>query len=140
MDYLDMANKSKKPALKPFDTLTKLGPYSENGYVIIPDNFPTDYTDDFYQDIDTEPVHGLSISGYISELDGEQIWLRLDQKPYFDDKELSDYDLKGIEAMKQKSIKVIGFDDAHITKNEMGAKEGAEYLAEQLKTFNEEAE
>ncbi|GAP05064.1 hypothetical protein [Fructobacillus tropaeoli] len=108
--------------------------------MVIPDNFPIDYTDDFYKDIDTKPVHGLTFSGYISELDGEQIWLLLDQNPFFDDKKRAGYDLKGMEAMKQKSVKVIGFDDAHSVPNEMGAKDGAEYLAEQLKKLNEEVE
>lgn len=110
--------------LKPFDTFTKilpaslsLFPHGKNGYVVIPEEFPNDYDNKFYEQIDTSPVTELTFGGWVDS-DGFLYWDEPEDK--------TDYK------------KVIGFDDAHAFPNEMSAEEGAKYIANQLKKIYEQ--
>ena len=57
-----------KPKLKAFDVFDLpcpvFGNHGPNGYVVLPDDVPNDYQDSFYEDIDTNPVLGLTFGGY----------------------------------------------------------------------------
>ena len=132
MNYREILKVATKPDLKPFDTFTKWGPFSLNGYVVIPDNFPVDYCDDFYKQIDDSHIGGLTYGAYFTLINNELKPMQLDQHPYFNEKNCTAEELQQIEQLKNVSIRVIGFDDNHIKSNELGAEEGAKYLAAQL--------
>lgn len=137
MNYEEVTAQAVKPALKPFEAFTKIGPASSlNGYVVIPDNFTLDYYDKIYEEIDQAPFGGLTFGGYFTEINHELASVYLDQSPFFKESEHSDEELALIEKIKAVSVRALGFDDGHIRKNEMGAVEGAEYLSKQLKKLN----
>ncbi|TYC49924.1 hypothetical protein ESZ50_04865 [Weissella muntiaci] len=128
-------NKLVKPDLELFDSFTLQGPYSLNGYVVVPNSFPLDYVDEFYSEIDDQLIGGLTYSGYAVVYDGELSLLSLDNSPWLKlgTVELSENDRRVIKQVKNNSVRVLGFDDAHIDPNELDVKEGAEDLAKQLK-------
>ncbi|OQJ70518.1 hypothetical protein BMS77_09030 [Leuconostoc pseudomesenteroides] len=136
MNYEEIAAVAVKPALKPFEAFTKIGPASLNGYVVIPDNFTLDYYDKIYEEIDQAPFGGLTFGGYFTEINNDLAAVYLDQSPFFKESEHSDKELALIEKIKGVSVRALGFDDNHIWVNEMGAAEGAEYLSKQLKKLN----
>lgn len=133
MNYREILKVATKPDLKPFDTFTKWGPFSLNGYVVIPDNFPVDYCDYFYEQIDDGPVGGLTFGGYLTSVDGELVIILLDERAYFHDEQHTVEELHQIEQLKDRASRVIGFDDAHFVPNELSADDGAKYLSNQLK-------
>lgn len=132
MNYEEIAAVAVKPVLKPFEAFTHWGA-TLNGYVAVPDNFPLDYYDKIYDEIDQAPFGGLTFGGYFTEVDGELACLYLDAWPTYDPKNFRQEDLKAMEAIKKVSVRAIGFDNNHIWENEMGTAEGAEYLSKQLK-------
>ncbi len=133
MNYREILKVATKPYLKPFDTFTKWGPFSLNGYVVIPDDLPVDYTDEFYEQIDDGPVGGLTFGGYLTSVDGELVIILLDERAYFHDEQHTVEELHQIEQLKDRSCRVIGFDDAHFVPNELSADDGIKYLSNQLK-------
>lgn len=135
MNYEETAALAVKPTLKPFDAFTHWGA-SLNGYVVVPDNFPLDYYDKIYDEIDQSPFGGLTFGGYFTEVNSELVLLYLDAWPTYDPKNFKQSDLKAIEDLKKVSVRAIGFDNHHIHENEMSAEEGAEYLSKQLKKLN----
>lgn len=135
MNYEELAKKVVKLDLKPFEAFTQMGPTSLNGYVVIPENFPLDYYDDIYDELDQGPFGGLTFGGYFTEIDKNLTPVYLDNHPFFKKSEYSDEELAWIEIIKSLSVRVIGFDDNHIWTNEMGAQEGSLYLSTQLKNI-----
>ncbi|GAP05065.1 hypothetical protein [Fructobacillus tropaeoli] len=138
MDYSEKLKNTRKPDLRPFETFTMTGPRSLNGYVVIPENYPLDYLSDFYAEIDTKPVNGLTFGGYLTETYGKRGLVYLDQSLSFDWEKSTEDEKNYITSMKKLSVRVLGFDNDHIHPNEMGAKEGAEYLAKQLRKLSKE--
>lgn len=128
MNAEEILKVAKKPNLKEFDYFTHLGPFSLNGYVVIPDDFPLDYYSDFYKSVDDGPVGGMTFGGYFTEINGElEIvysgvnWATVKENE------------KDAEKIKKVCIRCIGFDDNHIWSIEKPGIEGAEYLADELK-------
>ena len=138
MTYEEILKVATKPDLHPFDTFTKQGPFSLNGYVVIPDDLPVDYTDEFYERIDDSPIGGLTYGAYFTLINNELKPMQLDQHPYFNEKNHNQKELNQIEQLKNISIRVIGFDNAHFVPNELSADEGTKYLANQLMNIYKE--
>lgn len=126
-------DKANKPDLKPFSPFTLMGPFSLNGYVVIPDNWTLDYYDEFYQKIDDAPFGGLTFGGYIYEMDGSLHLTYLDANPFNEKQAYTKAQRDLIDKMKSKCVKAIGFDDNHIVPNQMSAADGSQYLVKQLK-------
>ena len=112
------------------------GPFSLNGYAEVPENAPTDYMDEVYEDLDV--WGGLTFSGYGIVRSGELISLVWKD----DESEMSK------ESIKTKSdeyadgdevIKIVGFDDSHLYSCPRPIKYEAVRLAEQIdKLFSKE--
>jgi hypothetical protein len=132
----EMIEHANKPDLKPYDTFTLRGPFSQNGYIVIPDELPLNYIDKVYQQLDDNPVGGLTYGGYAFNLGTELHIDCLDQRykalPTILG-EMSEEKRILYEKYKALSVRIIGFDDSHITPNELDAEDGAKYIAEQLK-------
>ena len=132
---------SVKPDLKPFDTFTVdepgfNNPYRPdgytNGYIVIPNDLPIDFTDPFYQQLDTRAVQGLTISGYLTIEDGERHIYLLDAHTDLTGKIDADTQ-QVIDRFKAKTVPIIGFDNNHLYYNDVTAQEGATDLANQLR-------
>lgn len=130
-----------KPDLKPFDTFTLAAPdclpaYGENGYVVIPDEWPIDYVDDVYTAESvltaTDMVHGLTFGGHAVISRGKlSIWYNRRPLQVTEEEEQL---LCEVEVLPQSySVKVIGFDDSHYRPNDIDAKSGAAMIADALK-------
>lgn len=132
MTYEEILKIAIKPDLQPFDKFTKRGPFSLNGYVVIPDDLPVDYTDEFYNRIDDAPVGGLTFGAYFTLINNELEPMYLDQYPYFNENNYTAEELQQIKQLKNVSIRAIGFDNSHFVPNELSADEGTKYLANQL--------
>lgn len=132
MQYVELVSRVTKPNLKPFDYFTHFGA-TLNGYVVIQDEVPLDYYDDFYQSIDTTPIGGLTFGGYFTEIDGDLQVFYLDAWPTYNSNNFSKEELEAIKIIKNLSVRAIGFDTNHIWTNELGAEEGAKYLSDELK-------
>jgi hypothetical protein len=108
--------------LETFDWFTKrpasyINAHGQNGYVVIPDEWTNDYTDKFWDQIDTTGVQGLTFGGYAVEYDKGDIDIYHDRPNH----------------LKMPIAKVVGFDDAHAYPNEDRASVCAEYLAGQMR-------
>lgn len=114
--------------LKPFDTVVKQGPYSINGYVVIPDDWPVDYFDTKYRDIDDGPVGGITFGGYMYFSNGVPVLLA---EMFLDAATTKTYQL--YEKFQSECVPVIGFDDNHAWPIELPGQSGADYLASELK-------
>lgn len=119
---------AKKPKLKEFDYFTKLGPFSLNGYVVIPDDFPLDYYDEFYRSIDDEPIGGMTFGGYFTLINGNlEIVYRGVHLGTTEENE------KNAEKIKDLCVRCIGFDDSQAWPIDLTGTDGAKYLANELK-------
>lgn len=135
MNYDEMALKAVKPNLKPFEAFTLFGTYSQNGYVVIPNNLPIDYFDDIYKKLDQEPYGGLTFGGYVTQIGGDLKLLYLDEYPLFNECEHSKEEINSIENIKKLCVRAIGFDDNHIWVNKMNAHDGSIFLSKQLENL-----
>ena len=103
------------------------GPFSLNGYAEVPENAPTDYMDNVYENVDV--WGGLTFGGYGVVRSGELISL-----VWKDDESESDEYADGDEV-----IKIVGFDDSHLYSCPRPIKYEAVRLAEQIdKLFSKE--
>ena len=110
------------------------GPFSLNGYAEVPENAPTDYMDEVYDDLDV--WGGLTFSGYGIVGSGELISIYNKDSVWKDDEsEISK------ESIKTKSdeyadgdeiVKIVGFDDGHLDSCPRPIKYEAKRLARQI--------
>lgn len=144
--YKEINLQIERPNLKPYDTATvymyqEYNTYRpsgyENGYIVIPDELPLDYTNKIYWELDTSNVNGLTFGGYLTKKDGKYIVLYLDAQPELFDKPLSTDEQQIVDEIKTKCVRAIGFDDNHLYFNSMSAEDGANDIAKQLKKMIE---
>lgn len=121
------------PKLNMFDSFTLLGPYSLNGYVVVPNDFPLNYFDDIYEVVEDNPVGGITYGGYVTLIDGELQLAGLDQQYLFTDHVFTDEQVEILKEAKTKCLPVLGFDDNHASPIQLSGLEGAEYLANELR-------
>ena len=110
------------------------GPFSLNGYAEVPENAPSDYMDNVYDDLDV--WGGLTFSGYGVVRSGELISIYNNESVWkADGSEMSK------ESIKTKSdeyadgdevIKIVGFDDSHLYSCPRPIKYEAKRLARQI--------
>ena len=110
------------------------GPFSLNGYAEVPENAPSDYMDNVYDDLDV--WGGLTFSGYGIVRSGELISIYNNESVRkADGSEMSK------EGIKTKSdeyadgdevIKIVGFDDSHLYSCPRPIKYEAKRLARQI--------
>ena len=110
------------------------GPLSLNGYAEVPENAPSDYMDNVYENVDV--WGGLTFGGYGIVRSGELISIYNKDLVWKDDEsEISK------ESIKTKSdeyadgdeiVKIIGFDDNHLDSCPRPIKYEAKRLARQI--------
>ena len=110
------------------------GPLSLNGYAEVPENAPTDYMNNVYENVDV--WGGLTFGGYGVVRSGELISIYNNDSVWKDDEsEISK------ESIKTKSdeyadgdevIKIVGFDDSHLYSCPRPIKNEAKRLAIQI--------
>ncbi|MQS52156.1 hypothetical protein [Companilactobacillus mishanensis] len=123
-------NQFRKPDLKSFDYFTLMGPYSMNGYVVIPDEFPTNYDDEIYDDINKHNhFQGLTYAGGATIYQDELTLVFLDN-PF---RKLTSEENVQLEQVKPYMVRVVGFDDNHAFLNELPADEACIELSNTLK-------
>ena len=92
------------------------GPFSLNGYAEVPENAPSDYMDNVYDDLDV--WGGLTFSGYGIVRYGELISIYNNDSVWKDDEsEMSKESIKtksGVYADGDEIVKIVGFDDSHL--------------------------
>lgn len=98
-----------------------------NGYIIIPEDWPSSYEDKFYDAFDTSSVGGLTSSGRVFDSSGQHEFLF---KENFESSRLDDYKI-----IKSLSLKFVGFDNAHYFQNKLTVEDGAKELARQFKEY-----
>lgn len=98
-----------------------------NGYIIIPEDWPSSYDDKFYDTFDTSAIGGLTSSGRVFDSSGQHEFLFKDS---FESSRTEDYKI-----IKSLSLKFVGFDDAHYFQNKLTVEEGAKELARQFKEY-----
>ena len=110
------------------------GPFSLNGYAEVPENAPTDYRDEVYDDLDV--WGGLTFSGYGIVRSGELISIYDNELVWKDDESETSK-----ESIKTKSdeyadgdeiVKIVGFDDSHRDSCPRPIKYEAKRLARQI--------
>ena len=110
------------------------GPFSLNGYAEVPENAPTDYMDEVYDDLDV--WGGLTFSGYGIVRYGELISIYNNESVWKDDKsEMSKESIKtksGVYADGDEIVKIVGFDDNHLESCPRPIKYEAKRLARQI--------
>ena len=129
----DQMSEWEIPKLDVFDTFTLMGPYSLNGYVVIPDYLTTNFLADIYEDVDDGPIGGITYGGYVTSINGDLQLVSLDQHYIFYDHILTEKQVKKLNEVKTKCLPVLGFDDNHIHQNQLSGLEGADYLANELR-------
>ena len=92
------------------------GPLSLNGYAEVPENAPSDYMDNVYENVDV--WGGLTFGGYGVVRSGELISIYNNNSVWKDDEsEISKESIKaksGVYANGDEVIKIVGFDDNHL--------------------------
>ena len=92
------------------------GPFSLNGYAEVPENAPTDYMDEVYDDLDV--WGGITFGGYGVVRSGELISIYNNDLVWKDDEsEMSKESIKTNSdeyADSDEVIKIVGFDDSHL--------------------------
>ena len=110
------------------------GPLSLNGYAEVPENAPTDYMDNVYENVDV--WGGLTFSGYGVVRSGELISIYNNDSVWKDDEsEISKESIKtksGVYVDGDEVIKIVGFDDSHLYSCPRPIKYEAKRLARQI--------
>lgn len=114
--------------LKPFDTLILQGPFSVNGYVVIPDDWPIDYTHEKYREIDASPIGELTFGGYAYLENGEY---KLIAEIFLSNPDSSS--AKRFVENEENCVPILGFDDNHAWPIDKPGQEGADHLVNELK-------
>ena len=110
------------------------GPLSLNGYAEVPENAPTDYMDNVYENVDV--WGGLTFGGYGIVRSGELISIYNKNSVWKDDEsEISKESIKtksGLYTDGDEVIKIVGFDDSHLYSCPRPIKYEAKRLARQI--------
>ena len=110
------------------------GPLSLNGYAEVPENAPTDYMDNVYENVDV--WGGLTFSGYGVVRYGELISIYNNELVWKDDEsEMSKESIKtksSVYADGDEIVKIVGFDDNHLYSCPRPIKDEAVRLARQI--------
>ena len=110
------------------------GPLSLNGYAEVPENAPSDYMDNVYENVDV--WGGLTFGGYGIVRSGELISIYNNESVWkADGSEMSKESIKtksGIYADGDEVVKIVGFDDSHLYSCPRPIKHEAKRLAIQI--------
>ena len=110
------------------------GPLSLNGYAEVPENAPSDYMDNVYENVDV--WGGLTFRGYGIVRSGELISIYNKNSVWKDDEsEISKESIKtksGVYTDGDEVIKIVGFDDTHLYSCPIPIKYEAKRLAGQI--------
>ena len=110
------------------------GPLSLNGYAEVPENAPTDYMDNVYENVDV--WGGLTFGGYGIVRSGELISIYNKDLVWKDDEsEISKESIKtksGVYSDGDEVVKIVGFDDNHLDSCPRPIKYEAKRLARQI--------
>ena len=110
------------------------GPLSLNGYAEVPENAPSDYMDNVYENVDV--WGGLTFGGYGIVRSGELISIYNKNSVWKDDEsEISKESIKtksGLYTDGDEVIKIVGFDDSHLYSCPRPIKYEAKRLARQI--------
>ena len=110
------------------------GPLSLNGYAEVPENAPSDYMDNVYENVDV--WGGLTFGGYGVVRSGELISIYNKDSVWKDDEsEISKESIKtksGVYSDGDEIVKIVGFDDSHLDSCPRPIKYEAKRLARQI--------